>query len=249
MQWRTLLRCLLQYTGGDIVVGAIDYLIHPNRGVALGGPFNGQRYRQSLFKDLVRKLAPIAVVETGTYLGTTTEFMATTGLPIFSVEQTGRNYGFALARLWCSHNVHLLRGDSRAAPRILFDGPLNQSRNRNLFVYLDAHWNADLPLIQELKIVFDFCPNAIVMVDDFQVPFDAGYGYDSYGTCRILTEDYIAPILAAHSLRAFYPSTPSVQETGARRGCVILVRNTALAKILAFFPLLRESARVSLPRA
>jgi hypothetical protein len=29
--------------------------------------------------------------------------------------------------------------------------------------------------------VFDACPNAIVMVDDFQVLFDAGYGYDDYG--------------------------------------------------------------------
>jgi hypothetical protein len=250
MRWKVWLRSFLQYTGGDVVVGVVEYLIHPDRGVAWGGPFNGQRYRQDLFKSLVTRVAPVAIVETGTFLGTTTDFMArTTGLPTFSVEPTGRHYGFALARLWRSKNVHLLRGDSRTVLRILLEGPIRQSRNRNVFVYLDAHWNGDHPLIQELEIVFDRCPNAIVMVDDFHVPFDAGYGYDSYGTHLSLVADYIESIIAAHSLRVFYPSTPSVQETGARRGCVVLVKSVGLANVLTFCPLLRESVLVSMSRA
>ena len=105
----------LPHIKGDEVVGAIEYIIYPDRGAAWGGPFNGQRSRQDLFHSLVGRFAPIAIVETGTYLGTTTELMAATGLPIYSVESEPRNYGFARARLWRSHNVHLLRGDSRAA--------------------------------------------------------------------------------------------------------------------------------------
>ena len=142
---------------GDEVVGAVEYLIYPDRAAAWGGPFNGQRSRQDLFHSLVERSAPIAIVETGTYLGTTTEFMAATGLPIFSVENNPRNFGYARARLWRSHNVHLLRGDSRAALRRLFDGPLRCSGNHSLFVYLDAHWNNDLPLAEELEIVFGAC--------------------------------------------------------------------------------------------
>jgi len=79
------------------------------------------------------------------------------------------------------------------------------------------------------------------MVDDFQVPFDAGYRYDDYGLGRVLNADYIEPIVGAHGLRVFYPSTPSVNETGARRGCVVLAKNGALAQALASLPLLQEA--------
>jgi predicted O-methyltransferase YrrM len=239
--WKNRLRRSLRSVLGDKATGAFEYLIYPDRGAGWGGPFNGQRARQELFYRLVERFAPIAIIETGTYLGTTTEFMATTGLSIYSIEYNPRNYGFARARLWRSHNVHLLRGDSRSALRVLFDGPLRGSRNHILFVYLDAHWDSDLPLIEELEIVFGSCPNAIVMVDDFQVPFEAGYGYDDYGVGRVLTADYIEPIVAAYGLRVLYPSTPSVHETGARRGCVVLAKNAAHAQSLTSLPLLREA--------
>jgi hypothetical protein len=124
---------------------------------------------------------------------------------------------------------------------LLFGGPVGGSRDDHLFVYLDAHWNDDLPLTEELEIVFGACPNAIVMIDDFLVPFDEGYRYDDYGAGRSLTADYIEPIVVAHRLRLFYPSTPSVCETGERRGCVVLAKNTALAVELASLPLLREA--------
>ena len=222
------------------LAGAIEYTLHPDRGIAWGGPFNGQRSRQDLFRTLIEKFTPVAVVETGTYLGTTTEFLAATELPIYSVESDPHNYGFAKVRLWRRRNVHLLRGDSRTALRMMFDGPLNWARNHSVFVYLDAHWGHDLPLAEELSIVFGVCPNAIVMVDDFQVPFDTGYGYDDYGPGQSLTAELIQPIVVAHSLQVFYPSTPSVEETGARRGCVVLANNSMA---LASLRLLRRMAK------
>ena len=104
-------------------------------------------------------------------------------------------------------------------------------------IYLDAHRGTDLSLAEELSIVFGVCTNAIVMVDDFQVPFDTGYGHDDYGPGRVLTAELIDPIVAAHSLQVFYPSTPSAEETGARRGCVVIA-STSVA--LASLPLLRR---------
>ena len=79
------------------------------------------------------------------------------------------------------------------------------------------------------------------MVDDFHVPFDSGYGYDDYGAGRSLTADYIEPIVAAHGLRVFYPSTPSAHETGARRGCVILAKKNHTGTVLTSLPLLQEA--------
>jgi hypothetical protein len=238
-RWKKWIRSSLHSVFGDEAVGAIEFALFPDRGVAWGGPFNGQRYRQELFHSLVEKFTPAAIVETGTYLGTTTELLAATGLPIFSVESNPRCYGFAKARFWRRRNVHLLRGDSRAALRMWFDGPLRWAHKHNLFVYLDAHWNYDLPLAEELEIVFGTCPNAIVMIDDFKVPCDCGYIYDDYGSGRSLTVELIEPIIAARNLKVFYPSTPSVQETGYRRGCVVIASNT-VAPCLASLPLLTQ---------
>jgi hypothetical protein len=216
--------------------------MYPDRGAAWGGPFNGQRFRLALFWALIRQLKPAAIVETGTYLGTTTELMAETGLPVFTVEAHPRSYGFAWARLRRQRNVTLLHADSRAALRSLFDGPLRGFADRTLFFYLDAHWNDDLPLAEEIDIIFTHCPAAVVMVDDFRVPWDADYSYDDYGPEKALTDTYISSAVVTLGLCAHYPSTPARIESGHRRGCVVLsnvfLHRTELSRIT----LLRTSA-------
>jgi hypothetical protein len=219
----------------------IDYYRHPERGAAWGGPFNGQPYRQQIFEWILAHVRPAAIVETGTYLGTTAEFMSQTGLPLFTIESNPRRYGFARARLWWKRNVTIRMGDSRAQLQALFDGPLRSMKNKTIFVYLDAHWNTDLPVGEELNIVFQNCPAAVVMIDDFQVPDDPGYGYDDYGRGKALTFTYIAPAIVSHGLRIFYPSTPSSEEAGVRRGCVVLMKNAVHGRALASCLLLRAA--------
>lgn len=233
---RSYLKSLL----GDALVGSIDYLRHPELGVAWSGPFNGQAGRRRLFSTLVDAVAPVAIIETGTFRGTSTELMAETDLPIYSVEGLARNYGFARARLWRKRNVHLYQGDSREVLRKLFVGKLRALRGGTVFAYLDAHWNADLPLREELEIIFDHCPAAVVMIDDFQVPNDPGYQYDDYGPGKSLSSSYIEPILSTYRVEAHYPSTPSCEETGAKRGCVVLGSREIHGKLLCALPLLRQ---------
>lgn len=179
-------------------------------------------------------------METGTYLGTTTEFLAAAGCPVFSIEGQARNHGFARARLRRHGNVTLRLGDSREQLARLFDGPLAALLREPLFFYLDAHWNEDLPLAEELDMVFPRCQKAVIMVDDFQVPADSGYGYDDYGPGKRLAAAYIAPAVARHGLTVFYPSTPSAEETGVRRGCVVLCVKGEYADRIAASPLLRR---------
>jgi hypothetical protein len=206
--------------------------------------FNAQTARQSLFRDIITNTQPRAIIETGTCFGTTTEFMAQTGLPVFSIEANSQYYRIARARLLRRRNIQLLCGDSRATLRKLFDGPLHRLCSRALFFYLDAHWNVDLPLTEEIDIVFRRCPSAVVMIDDFRVPFDPGYGYDDYGPGKALVSDYIQPAVLAHQLRAFYPSTPSAVENGARRGCIALAKDGYLGPVLASMALLRPAEDV-----
>jgi hypothetical protein len=191
---------------------------------------------------MVAGLQPLAIVETGTHLGTTTEFIAQTGLPVFTTELDARRCGYARARLLRRRNVTVLHGDSRASLRELFTGPLRGRTGSTLLFYLDAHWNENLPLAEEIDIIFGRCQSAVVMVDDFQVPGDAGYGYDDYGVGKSLVFAYIAPGVTVHRLEAFYPSTPSTEEGGWRRGCIVLARQASHVQMLASLPLLSRAA-------
>jgi hypothetical protein len=219
----------------------IEYVLYPERGSAWGGPFNGQQKRLELFLSLVSAGRPAAIIETGTYLGTSTEFMAkAVGLPIFTVEAEDRNFGFARMRLRRFHNVKLAFGDSREFLANFVKHRAADYSGRSLLFYLDAHWGADLPLSGELAIVFSSLSRAIVLIDDFQVPDDAGYKYDDYGTAGALTRDYIAPVVRQYRLTEFYPRAPSATESGLRRGCVVLARDPGLVEALSRLPVLRK---------
>jgi hypothetical protein len=61
---------------------------------------------------------------------------------------------------------------------------------------------------------------------------------------RSSTANYIEPIVPAHGLPIFYPSTPSAHETGPRRGCVIFDKNITSGTTLAPLPLLREAGLI-----
>ena len=232
---KRILRSLIRETD----LGVLDYFRFSASSDVHGGPFNNQPYRQALFHALMQQFKPSVIVETGTYRGTTTEFMSNVGVPVFTAEYNPRNFGFARTRLRGRRNVTIQCGDSRAALRSWLDGPLRAISGQTIFFYLDAHWYADLPLGEELSIIFDRCPNALVMIDDFQVPYDSGYGYDKDGPGEPLTPEYIAPAIAANNLCVHYPSTPSSMEGGWRSGCVVLAKNDAHCSVLASLPLLR----------
>ena len=226
---------------GDVALGAIDYFRRREQRAAWGGPFNGQSVRRELFASLITELRPSAIIETGTHLGTTTEFMAKTGLPIYTIEANPRNYGFAKVRLWKLRQVTLRQGDCRNILKEFLDGPLGTPNRGSVFAYLDAHWDDDLPLAEELCLLFSRVEKAVVMIDDFEVPGDPGYGYDDYGPGKSLTRAYIDPIVSAHQLQVFYPVTPSEEEDGMRRGCVVLCRDSTHSDALSSCSLLRRA--------
>jgi len=233
-------KTLLRKSLGERTIGFLDYYRLPERRSGWGGPFNGQANRVRIFRAIIEAISPAAIIETGTYLGTTTEFMAGFGTRLYSIEGTPRNYGFALARLWRKPNVKLSEGDSRAELTRLFAGPLQKLSGESLFVYLDAHWNEDLPLAAEIEIIFSNSSHAVVMIDDFEVPDDPGYGFDDYGPGKALNADYIARLSELYQLAIFYPSTSSKDETGSRRGCVILCKAGVFGSRLEDIPLLRR---------
>ena len=165
---------------GERLLGVIDYFRFPESRTSWGGAFNGQKHRQLLVEAFLSNLCLEAIVETGTYRGTTTAYLAALSLlPVYTVEHSSRLYGFSLAALRRFDNVHLFKGDSRA-----FLNGLSSKESlagKRVFFYLDAHWGGELPVLQELDIIFNHWEEAVVLVDDFKVPNDGGFGYDDYG--------------------------------------------------------------------
>jgi hypothetical protein len=202
----------------------IDTLIkYPRYQPADNAGFNGQLGRKRIFNDLLSAFDFNVIVETGTWTGDTTGYMAETSrLPIFSGELNYRYHSIARMRLVDFRGVTLRNADSRQFLKELSED--SAITGQNTFFYLDAHWYNDLPLAQEIELIASRWPNFVIMVDDFKVPYDDGYGYDDYGPGKALNPAYIELILAAHSLKAWYPSAPATLETGPVRGCVIISR-------------------------
>lgn len=192
-----------------------------------GTAMNGQTARLEMVRALLHSMQPVRIIETGTYHGTTTEWFAGFGVPVLSIEANQRAFRFAARRLARFTNVRVVRGDSVAELAKL------RPEGAPVFCYLDAHWEAHLPLRDELRMLVERFPRAVVLIDDFAVPDDAGYAFDDYGPGAALTIDYLKGSSLPASARLFLPTVPSTEETGHRRGAAVVAWDPQLAELLA----------------
>jgi hypothetical protein len=226
---------------GPRAFGWLEYFVKPHRAHGFGGPFNGQSCRARLFEELIRCRAWNAIVETGTCRGGTTVRFEETGIPVHTVESAARYFGFAELRFFFERRrVHRYLADSRDLIRRLATDP--RFPRSGVFFYLDAHWYDDLPLRDEIELAFTNWPDSVALVDDFEVP-GTEYGFDDYGPGKALTLEYLRP-LAHLNLHLFFPAPGVEEETGARRGCVVLCRDDKVAGLLEDIPALRPHGRM-----
>ncbi len=189
-----------------------------------GGPFNGQVGREAIMLDLLRLLRPAAVVETGTFRGISLEWFAKNySGQVLSCEKEKLYFLQAQARLAHYSNVDLWLEDSRCFLAKILD---KLQTNNPILVYLDAHWEQDLPLRDELKVIFSRQPKAVAVIDDFRVPDDAGYGWDDYGDQGAIELKLLDGVIPGNA-QLFFPILSSSEETGARRGCCIVASESA----------------------
>ncbi|MEM9556303.1 MAG: hypothetical protein AAGC60_18755 [Acidobacteriota bacterium] len=210
--------------------------------LALGfGELNGQERRQEIVETLITELDIAAIVEAGTFRGTSTEWFARFGLPVLTIEVNPRFYHYARLRLRRFEHVTVCLGD---APQVLADEAQRGTfaHGRVLF-YLDDHWLENLPLADDLHVIFASVPHHVVVIDDFEVPGDPGYSYDDYGPGRRLSIDYLDDLGLEPEPVVYFPSAPSSEETGCRRGTVLLTTDPEAAARLERMPQLRRFAR------
>lgn len=219
-QWLVAVRRLRLWGGPGQAVLAVT----PGAQWTWGGPMNGQHGRRELVRRIATGIRFRYVIETGTHRGATTGFLAdVTGAPVHTVDTDPVSGGYA-ARVFAGRtDVTVSVDDCR---RFLERVAGEQVRTDPVLFYLDAHWDAqDLPLWEEIRFVFANWDHPVVVVDDFAVPGDPGYGFDAYGVGRSLCLDDLLPHLP-EAVEAWFPTLPSGSESGSRRGCVVLVRST-----------------------
>ena len=224
---------------GERQFGAAQYLrdrLRGHWGEELA--FNGQPGRQRLFLDLARAIRFDEIIETGTFRGDTTAFMARrTGLPVFTCESSPRHFGYSQARFAFSRKIRIAHSDSRIFLRAHLGG--EDDDVATTFAYLDAHWGTDLPLFAETRILLARSARIVVMIDDFEVPDDPGYGFDSYGPAATLNLDYLR-LTELPAVQIFFPALRSIEEGGARRGCVVLAQEGPMTEAVATLESLRR---------
>ncbi len=200
-----------------LLAGVWDYRRRPELSTGFGGPFNGQARRLEAITAVFEALEPEHVIETGTYRGTTTDWFRQRGIRVDTIEVNWRLCGYARARFRRDPLITVHRGDSRAVlPRLA----RTRDATRRCFFYLDAHWNAEFPTREEIEIITTRWEQPIIVIDDCKVPWDDGYGFDDYGAAGLVSVELL-PDLPGWSV--FLPSTPHTEETGARRGCALIV--------------------------
>jgi predicted O-methyltransferase YrrM len=223
-----------------LLLACADYWLRRGLRRQYGGPFNDQRARARLCAQVAGSGEIRAVVETGTYRGTTTLFMARTfGRRVYSVEIAPRYHYYARLRTRGAANIRLSLGSSPDFLRRLSEDPVVPKED--VFFYLDAHRAGEVPLREELDVVSRGWEQPVIMIDDFEVPGDPGYGFNEDEPGPRFDMQLLSPF-SAH-FQVFHPATPSTEETGYRRGCAILVKPGRWAERLRHLPLLREHAR------
>lgn len=195
--------------------------IRPSRHVPYGGgPMKGQHARRAMMRHLALTLAPTLVIETGTHRGGSTAFLADiTGVPVLTVEAWERSFHFAAWRFRDRADISVHHADSRDFLRARSQDRAT-SHTRVLF-YIDSHGGESLPLRAELEAIAAGWTESAVVIDDFEVPDDPGYGFDDWGPGARLSEEILPAAVDAWT--RLYPATPSIEESGIRRGCVVLV--------------------------
>jgi predicted O-methyltransferase YrrM len=153
-------------------------------------PWHGDELLASLVDEAVTKLGVSCFVETGTFVGDTTRYMALRhrGMRILTCEIDPVYAEVARRLLGPRTDVKILEEAS-----VSFLEEIQEEVAQTLpLVWLDAHWGTELPLRKECSIIAKL-PRYVALVDDFQVP-GRPFRYDSYGDAVIslgLVSDYL----------------------------------------------------------
>lgn len=142
------------------------------------GAFNHAPDMGVFIASLAKSYGITTVIETGTWLGYTADFLSLVFDEVHTIEISEIHYLLAEERLKNSSNVIRHFGSSEKVLHTI----LPDLQEQRLLFYLDAHWGVDWPLLNELEeIARTHKDNCLIIIDDFKIPDRPDISYDSYG--------------------------------------------------------------------
>lgn len=184
----------------------------------MGKPFNGDFYLEQEFLNLRNTFGITHVIETGTYHGHTTTWLAENFDHVTTIESNPAYIDIALSNWTKDHSISLIEGSSAE----LLGDILDAYENEKLLIFLDAHWYKN-PVLDELTHIANSGHKPILVIHDFKVPDKPEFGYDEYPNEKIVyewawIEDKIHAIYG-EDFDHYY----NIEATGAMRGCVFVI--------------------------
>ena len=216
------------------VLRYIDPLVYMNKWFSR--PFNGQIMRHKQILQISNLLKPDVAIETGTFLGTSTPYLATmVSGSTYTIEFVSKYAKKARVRFeneFQNLKITLIEGNSvKEIQKLLKTIPSTST----ILAYLDAHWEKELPTAQELTELLKWGNNWVAVIDDFKVPGDDSYGFDQYGD--LVVDKSLLPL----GVRLMVPNQSAKFESGARKGTAYVFGPAYKAENLREnFPNLRE---------
>ncbi len=158
-------------------------------------------------------------METGTYHGVTTRLLSQLFVQVYTCEINETYFGIAYENLKGCGNIIMYPGNSAdILPHIL------KKCTDKTILFLDAHWGAYNPLLDELRCIAEAKLRPIIAIHDFKNPNDPTMGFDTYPENNIIYEwewikESVENIYGKGGFKKYY----NTEAKGARRGVIYIV--------------------------
>lgn len=184
--------------------------------------FNGDTLIQAEIKKLINDFGIKTIIETGTYQGDTTLDFATMVSKVFTIEVNQTYFNTNLKKFINKHNIKSIRGSSPPIIEQIIKGNFGAVDVPILF-YLDAHWHAYNPLLDELKMIHHLKLKPVIAIHDFKVP-NKDFGFDKFSDGSEYTWEFIEK-----NIRQIYGDKFSYhyneEASGSYRGIIFITPN------------------------
>jgi hypothetical protein len=127
------------------------------------------------------------LVETGTYQGTSSKIFSSHFEKVYTCDISDDEKLTRRINFKNKTNIEFILGESKECLPKFF----NEIGNDNFFLFCDAHWQGNYPILDELQIVADFGYKPFIFIHDFHCGHD-NWGFDSWGNI-ILDYNYVKP--------------------------------------------------------
>lgn len=184
------------------------------------------------FKHIIESNKIDTIIETGTYLGSTTLWLSQWAEQVHTIEVKQEHFNQAKEVLKDCKNVSMYFGNSadKLKEVLLKIAPIKEAdkekfiQYKKVFLFLDAHWEDYNPLLKELDVISQFYIQPFIAIHDFKVPNHPELGFDSYKG-QDYDFDWIKEGIEKIYGKTGYKVKYNSEATGAKRGICYLSKN------------------------